>query len=103
MGYRNYSNYSSTTNSRSKGGDFPVSDTTATEAVQYQPLEVLVTDSLDRAMKIFRAMVQRDRILSSYKERSRYEKPSDKKRRKRNERQRKLLELERNVQQDDQE
>jgi ribosomal protein S21 len=62
-----------------------------------------VTDSLDRAMKIFRAHVQRDRILSSYKERSRYEKPSDKKRRKRNERQRKLLELERNVQSDDQE
>lgn len=45
-------------------------------------------------MKAFRALVQKERILSTYKEKSRYEKPSDKKRRKRNEMRRKMMELE---------
>ena len=59
-----------------------------------QPLEVKVYDNFERAMKIFKSLVQKERILSLYKEKSRYEKPSDKKRRKRNEMKRKLLELE---------
>lgn len=58
------------------------------------PLEVKVYDNFDRAMKAFKSIVQKERVLSLYKEKSRYEKPSDKKRRKRNEMRRKLLELE---------
>ena len=58
-----------------------------------QPLEVKVYNNFDKAMKAFRALVQKERVLSTYKERSRYEKPSDKKRRKRNEMKRKLMEL----------
>ena len=58
-----------------------------------QPLEVKVYNNFDKAMKAFRALVQKERVLSTYKERSRYEKPSDKKRRKRNEMRRKLMEL----------
>lgn len=57
------------------------------------PLEVKVNNNFDRALKIFKALVQKEKILSTYKERSRYEKPSDRKRRKRNEAKRKLLEL----------
>ena len=53
-------------------------------------------------MKAFRALVQKERTLSTYKERSRYEKPSDKKRRKRNEMKRKLLELEMKFQSENQ-
>ncbi len=44
-------------------------------------------------MRTFRALVQKERILSLYKEKQSFEKPSDKKRRKRNEMKRKLLEL----------
>lgn len=58
------------------------------------PLEVKVYNNFDKAMKAFRALVQKERILSNYKEKSRYEKPSDKKRRKRNEMRRKMMELE---------
>ena len=53
-------------------------------------------------MKAFRALVQKERVLSTYKEKSRYEKPSDKKRRKRNEMKRKLLELEMKFQSENQ-
>lgn len=58
------------------------------------PLEVKVTGNFDQAMRLFRALVQKEKVLSTYKEKSRYEKPSDKKRRKRNEMKRKLMELE---------
>lgn len=61
------------------------------------PLEVKVNNNFDRAMKAFRALVQKEKILSTYKEKSRYEKPSDKKRRKRNEMKRKLMELDMKV------
>lgn len=65
------------------------------EPVQAHPLEVKVYNgNFDRALRIFRAMVQKERVLSSYKDKQSYEKPSDKKRRKRNEMKRKLLELE---------
>ncbi len=61
--------------------------------VQARPLEVKVYNNFDKALKAFRALVQKERTVSVYKEKQRYEKPSDKKRRKRNERKRKLLEI----------
>lgn len=61
--------------------------------IQVRPLEVKVYDNFDRALKAFRALVQKERVVSNYKEKQRYEKPSDKKRRKRNERKRKALDL----------
>ena len=67
------------------------------EPVQAQPLEVKVYgNNFDKALRAFRALVQKERILSTYKENQSYEKPSDKKRRKRNEMRRKRLELESN-------
>lgn len=63
------------------------------EAIQAQPLEVRVYgNNFDKALKAFRNLIQRERVLSSYKEKQAYEKPSDKKRRKRNESKRKLFE-----------
>jgi small subunit ribosomal protein S21 len=65
-----------------------------TEPVLAQPLEVKVyNNNFDRALKAFRALVQKERILSLYKEKQSYEKPSQNKRRKRNEMKRKLMEL----------
>ena len=62
--------------------------------VQAQPLEVKVyNNNFDKALRAFRALVQKERILSTYKERQSYEKPSDKHRRKRNEMKRKLQEI----------
>lgn len=64
------------------------------EPVQAQPLEVVVYgNNFDKAMRFFRAKVQKERILSLYKEKQSYEKPSDKRRRKRNEMKRKLFEI----------
>ena len=74
----------------SKGGD---SEFGYIEPVYARPLEVKVRDSFERAVRIFRALVQKERTISTYKEKQSYEKPSDKKRRKRSERKRKLLEL----------
>jgi len=60
------------------------------EPVQAQPLEVKVyNNNFDKALKAFRFLIQKERILSSYKEKQSYEKPSDKRRRKRNETKRK--------------
>lgn len=60
------------------------------EAVQAKPLQVTVYgNNFDKALKAFRALVQKERILSVYKERQTYEKASDRKRRKRNESKRK--------------
>jgi small subunit ribosomal protein S21 len=65
------------------------------EPVQAIPLEVKVfNNNFDRALRAFRALVQKERILSNYKEKQSFEKPSDKRRRKRNEMKRKLYELE---------
>lgn len=80
-----------------KGGEFTgpsKSEMLAHEPVQAEHLEVQVFGNFDKAFKIFRSLVQKERILSLYKEKQSYEKPSDKKRRKRNEMRRKLLELE---------
>ena len=77
-------------NDASKGGDKRFDHI---EPIQARPLEVKVYDNFDRALKAFRALVQKERVVSNYKEKQRYEKPSDKKRRKRNEHKRKLLDL----------
>lgn len=64
------------------------------DAIQAQPLEVKVYgNNFDKALRAFRALVQKERVLSSYKEKQSYEKPSDKRRRKINESKRKQLEL----------
>lgn len=66
------------------------------EPVQAQPLQVIVyNNNVEKALKAFRALVQKERLLSTYKEKQSYEKPSQKRRRKRNEMKRKLLELSR--------
>lgn len=64
----------------------------ASETVLTEPLEVKVNGNFERAMKAFRAIVQKEKVLSDFKEASRYEKPSDKKRRKQNEAHLKRLE-----------
>ncbi len=64
------------------------------EPIQAQPLEVKVyNNNFEKALRAFRALVQKERILSTYKEKQSYEKPSDKRRRKRNEMKRKRLEI----------
>lgn len=63
------------------------------EPVQAQYLEVKVNNDFDRALRTFRALCQKERILSIYKEKQRFEKPSDKKRRKRNEMKRNMMKL----------
>lgn len=89
--------FSKFTSKASKGGETVAEQVNAsypTEAVLAQPLEVKVYgNNFDKAMRAFRALVQKERILSLYKEKQSYEKPSDKRRRKRNEMKRKLLEL----------
>lgn len=81
-----------------KGGDssrVAVNDKFAhIEPVQAQPLEVKVyNNNFDKALSKFRALVQKERILSFYKDKQSYEKPSDRRRRKRNEMKRKRQEL----------
>ena len=76
------------------GGDTSNDMYSKYEPVQAIPLEIKVYgNEFDKAMKAFRALVQKERTLSNYKEKQSYEKPSDKKRRKKNEMKRKLLEL----------
>lgn len=63
------------------------------DAIQFKPLEVKIySNNFDRAFKAFRSLVQKERILSAYKEKQSFEKASDKKRRKKKESKRKLLE-----------
>lgn len=82
----------------SKGGESQpvvVNDNYANiQPVLAQPLEVKVyNNNFDKALKAFRALVQKERVLSTFKDKQVYEKPSQKRRRKRNERKRKMLEL----------
>ncbi len=63
------------------------------QPVQAQPLEVRVYNNFDKALRTFRALVQKERILSTYKEKQSYEKPSDKRRRKQEEMRRKRREF----------
>jgi small subunit ribosomal protein S21 len=51
----------------------------------FSPIEVKVHNNFDKALKTFRALVQSEKILSLYKEKQSYEKPSEKRRRKQNE------------------
>lgn len=61
----------------------------------FSPLEVKVYgNNFDRAFKMFRSLVQKEKILSQYKQNQSYEKPSVKKRRKRAEMRQKRIELE---------
>ena len=79
-----------------KGGDFKAtaSSTVISEAFQGVPLEVKVyANGFDRALKAFRSLVQKERVLTLYKEKGTYEKKSDKDRRKRNEAKRKQEEI----------
>ncbi len=63
------------------------------EPVQAKPLEVKVyNNAFERALKAFRALVQKERVLSAYKDKQVYEKPSDRNRRKKNESKRKQME-----------
>jgi small subunit ribosomal protein S21 len=50
----------------------------------FSPLEVKVGNNFDKALKTFRSLVQAEKILSLYKEKQSYEKPSEKRRRKQN-------------------
>ncbi len=75
-----------------KGGDLNYSE-------EFRPLEVRVySGNFERAFKAFRAIVQKDRILSLFKEKQSFEKPSVRKRRKRNESIRKAKEQEFKIQ-----
>lgn len=58
----------------------------------FSPIQVKVFNNFERAFKAFRSLVQSEKILSLYKEKQSYEKPSDKKRRKHNEMIRRSLE-----------
>lgn len=60
----------------------------------FSPVEIKVYGNFDRAFKSFRMLVQSEKVLSLYKEKQAYEKPSDKKRRKKNEAMQKVLEAE---------
>lgn len=60
----------------------------------FSPLEVKVYGNFEKAMKAFRALVQGEKILSLYKEKQSYEKPSEKRRRKHAESIRRTVELE---------
>lgn len=50
----------------------------------FSPIQVKVYNNFDRAFKDFRTLVQSEKILSLYKEKQSYEKPSEKRRRKHN-------------------
>lgn len=60
----------------------------------FSPIEVIVYNNFDKAMKAFRTLVQSEKVLSIYKEKQAYEKPSDRKRRKHNESIRRTIENE---------
>ena len=84
-----------------RGGEFETvavndkhKDFSHIQPVLSKPIEIVVyNNGFDKALRAFRALVQKERILSLYKEKQTYEKPSDKKRRKRNEMRRKMSEM----------
>ena len=95
-----YNKYSEETiQPASKGGDYSQyssnTSNVGSDAVQAQPLEIKVYNgNFDKALRAFKSLVQKERILSLYKERQTYEKPSVCRRRKRNEAKRKMSEEE---------
>lgn len=53
---------------------------------KFKPLEVVVRNGdVDAAIRVLKSMVQKEKILAILKEKQAYEKPSDKKRRKKRE------------------
>lgn len=95
MGYDDYKKRSRNTKKETKGGDTDPSSSQGHEAITAKPLEVKVYgNNFDKALRAFRALVQKERVLSFYKEKQTYEKPSDKKRRKKSEAKRKRMENE---------
>jgi small subunit ribosomal protein S21 len=90
MTEKQYNYNSQHSNRYSKGGDTPAEPHTP---IQAKPLEIKVGDNFDKAFKIFRAVIQKERIVSTLKEKSGYEKPSVKRRRKQAENKRKRAEL----------
>jgi small subunit ribosomal protein S21 len=80
----------------SKGGDYNSRESSShypSDAIEATPIEIKVYgNNFEKALKAFRALVQKERILSDFKEKQVYEKPSDKRRRKRNEAKRKSME-----------
>lgn len=54
-------------------------------AYRGKPVEVEVTGSFEAAFRTFKSLVQKERIIGQVKARMQYEKPSEKKRRKRRE------------------
>lgn len=54
-------------------------------SADFKPLEVKVGSNFEKSLKDFKSMVQKSKILSTYKEKQSYEKPSEKKRRKKRE------------------
>jgi ribosomal protein S21 len=58
----------------------------------FKPLEVKIYNNFERGFKSFRSLVQADGILATYKEKQSYEKPSVKRRRKKNEAIRRIFE-----------
>lgn len=56
---------------------------------RFKPLQVEVRsgsrEDFEYAVRLFKNLVQREKVISNYKDRQSYEKPSDKKRRKRRE------------------
>lgn len=68
-------------------------DVSPGELLDLKPLEVdCKTMPFDVAFRRFKTMVQKEKVLSTYKQRSAYEKPSEKRRRKRQEMMSKLFE-----------
>ncbi|KKN67646.1 hypothetical protein LCGC14_0459050 [marine sediment metagenome] len=55
------------------------------EIKEFVPLQVEVGSNFEDALRRFKSLVQKSKILSLYKEKQHYEKPSEKKRRKRRE------------------
>jgi len=54
-------------------------------AVRVKPIEIEVTGSFEDAFRRFKSLVQKERIIGQVKARMEYEKPSERKRRKRRE------------------
>lgn len=51
----------------------------------FSPLQVEVGSNFEDAVRRFKSLVQKSKVLSRYKERQQYEKPSEKKRRRKRE------------------
>jgi|SRR5271166_488365 len=60
----------------------------------FSPIEIKVFGNFDKAFKMFRTLVQAEKVLSIFKQKQAYEKPSEKKRRKSAEAQKRSIEYE---------